>query len=158
MREDKTATSSSLLWRHLYQAAYVEVRSWSSEVRSWSSRRSVKIVTSPLILTVLKMKVRDDPRWPDQKEDAVFIFTIFREDEDRILLFLLSPLSSILEIFLSSRQNKNARLTTNAALSFLSVCRFYDTFKIPKVSKFQTPAVTSWLFIGANARIGRYPL
>ena len=158
MREDKTATSSSLLWRHLYQAAYVEVRSWSSEVRSWSSRRSVKIVTSPLILTVLKMKVRDDPRWPDQKEDAVFIFTIFREDEDRILLFFALTFVIYFGDLPSSRQNKNAWLTTNAVLSFLSVCRFYDTFNIPKVSKFQTPAVTSWLFIGANARIGRYPL
>ena len=142
----KTSSSSSLSWRHLYQAAYVEVR-------SWSSRRSVKIVTSPLILTVLKMKVRDDPRWPDQKEDAVFIFTIFREDEDRILLFLPSPLSYILEIFLSSCQNKNVWLTTNAVWSFLSVRCFYDTFKIPKVSRFQIPAVTSSLFIGANARI-----
>ena len=142
MREDKTATSSSLLWRHLYQAAYVEVR-------SRSSRQSVKIVTSPLILTVLKMKVRDDPIKRRMRSSSSRYFVKMKTASS---IILLSPLSSILEIFLSSRQNKNAWLTTNAALSFLSVRRFY-TFKFPKVSRFQTHAVTSSLFIGANARI-----
>ena len=110
----------------------------------------MKIVTSPLILTVLKMKVRDDPIKRRMRSSSSRYFVKMKTASS---FFLLSPLSSILEIFLSSRQNKNAWLTTNAALSFLSVRRFYDTFKIPKVSRFQTPAVTSSLFIGANARI-----
>ena len=138
----KTSSSSSLSWCHLYQDAYVEVR-------SWSSRRSVKIVTPPLALTVLKMKVRDDPIKRRMRSSSSRYFVKMKTASSSFCSHLCHLLRSS---FRPAKIKMRGSQRTQNCPFCLSVV-FYDTFKIPKVSRFQTPAVTSSLFIGANARI-----